>query len=184
MSVFDKIEPHFAGELVINEGETIDITDPCYDKNVWCRINDVKVKSGTYLCYSYIDEKEILGWGKRPWANEIILPEYKDKGVWYHLGNIGVDAGLAGYFVNKPNFTDKEWLELCKYMEYDDSGNNENFAKGLWETFLVNDPLLNYKGFYTESGAGDGGYEVYAMKDGDEIVGLRIDFAGEIDEDM
>ena len=73
-----------------------------------------------------------------------------------------------------------------KYMAYDTDGNiirNKNFANGLWETFLINDPLLKYKGFYTESGAGDGGYDVFAMKDGDEIVGLRIDFAGDIDEE-
>lgn len=27
----------------------VDITDPCYDKDVWCRMN-AEVKSGTYDC--------------------------------------------------------------------------------------------------------------------------------------
>lgn len=27
----------------------VDITDPCYDKDAWCRMN-AEVKSGTYDC--------------------------------------------------------------------------------------------------------------------------------------
>lgn len=27
---------------------SVDITDPCYEKDIWCRMNDVKIKAGTY----------------------------------------------------------------------------------------------------------------------------------------
>ena len=30
---------------------SVDITDPCYDKDVWCRMNNVKVSEGEYACY-------------------------------------------------------------------------------------------------------------------------------------
>lgn len=29
---------------------SVDITDPCYEKEVWCRMNGVKIKAGTYAC--------------------------------------------------------------------------------------------------------------------------------------
>lgn len=30
---------------------SVDITDPCYDKDVWCRMNNVKISEGEYACY-------------------------------------------------------------------------------------------------------------------------------------
>lgn len=30
---------------------SVDVTDPCYDRDVWCRMNDVKIKQGEYDCY-------------------------------------------------------------------------------------------------------------------------------------
>lgn len=29
---------------------SVDITDPCYNKGVWCRMNDIKIKEGIYTC--------------------------------------------------------------------------------------------------------------------------------------
>ena len=29
---------------------SVDITDPCYDRDTWCRMNDVKIKEGDYTC--------------------------------------------------------------------------------------------------------------------------------------
>ena len=28
---------------------SVDITDPCYDKDVWCRMNNVKISEGECL---------------------------------------------------------------------------------------------------------------------------------------
>ena len=33
---------------------SVDITDPCYDKDVWCRMNDVKISDGEYACYVWL----------------------------------------------------------------------------------------------------------------------------------
>ena len=50
------IEPNeriiFKETLSVPRGE-IDLTDPCYDKKTWCRINDVQIKPGEYRC-SYL----------------------------------------------------------------------------------------------------------------------------------
>ena len=28
---------------------SVDITDPCYNRDVWCRMTDVKIRNGVYL---------------------------------------------------------------------------------------------------------------------------------------
>ena len=35
---------------VVDFHGSVDITDPCYDKDVWCRMNDVKISDGEYTC--------------------------------------------------------------------------------------------------------------------------------------
>lgn len=29
---------------------SVDITDPCYNRDVWCRMTDVKIRNGVYTC--------------------------------------------------------------------------------------------------------------------------------------
>lgn len=33
---------------------SVDITDPCYDRDTWCRMNDVKIKEGSIPAWSGI----------------------------------------------------------------------------------------------------------------------------------
>lgn len=73
------------------------------------------------------------------------------------IGTIGVDAGLAGFFRNKPDYNDEEWANFCTMI-----------SKGsVW---------LTDEGFYSHSGYGDGVYNVYANEDGNEAVALEIRF--------
>ncbi|MBQ6518404.1 MAG: hypothetical protein IJI14_06775 [Anaerolineaceae bacterium] len=44
-------------------GENIDITDPCYSRDVWCRMNDVEIESGEYGCY--VCRSDCGTWGTR-----------------------------------------------------------------------------------------------------------------------
>lgn len=41
----------------------IDITDPCYDKDVWCRIT-ATVKAGTYECRVWMHTEKVEWDGK------------------------------------------------------------------------------------------------------------------------
>ena len=139
--------------------EKIDITDPCYDKDTWCRINNYKVVPGTYNCnYTEIDAGN---WGKRISLLEIFNKDYKKKNTHKQsIGYIGVDAGLAGFFNNKKDYDDKEWHEFCKQLK---------------------DPKVNVwgieNGFFSASGYGDGEYEVFAYQTAvGETVGLQIRF--------
>lgn len=140
----------------------IDITDPCYDKDVWCRMN-ATVKAGEYDCYiwRHTDKLELDGEEYKDvrvgvigiYLNGIIPPQR----AMEDIGSIGVDAGLAGFFMNKPDYNEDEWDDICNLIH-----------KG--------DAWIIDEGFFSESGWGDGCYGVYAYKRNNEIVALEIRF--------
>ena len=141
----------------------VDITDPCYDKGTWCR-KTVNVVEGNYdLCYTMADEG---AWGNRVAKIAIFHKDYSMDIINAKLiGEIGVDAGLAGFFNDKKDYTDAEWSEFCHNIDGKDLIEIDN-------------------GFFSSSGYGDGMYDVYAYyNDNNEIVGLEIIFIEEGDED-
>ena len=148
-----------------NFGNTVDITDPCYDRDVWCRMNNVPIKSGEYYCIKWLNTEKGEFDGK-PYEDTMVgilgiyldgvIPQQKQM---VEIGSIGVDAGLAGFFENKPDYNDNEWREFCDRL-----GKNKN----AWETEC---------GVYSSSGYGDGYYGVYAYKNpSNDIVALEIRF--------
>ena len=138
---------------------SVDITDPCYDKDVWCRKNDVKIADGEYLCITWIYRKR----GKHPDRRVSIIGIYLNGDIpgqddMEIIGEIGVDTGLAGFFHNKPDYTDTEWSEFCNKIQEGDE----------W---------LTEEGFWSSSGYGDGCYSVYASKNEQGVINaLEIRF--------
>ena len=139
----------------------VDITDPCYDRDGWCRMTGVKVKPGEYTCAVWHEKVK----GAQSTYNVVgiigvylngFIPPQKSMEV---IGEIGVDAGLAGFFVDKPDFSDDEWDKFCNTLDFEED-----------------DAWLNDLGFYSVSGYGDGGYNVYANKVNGEITALEIRF--------
>lgn len=134
--------------------DNVDITDPSYDEDVWCRINNFPISAGTYECYTITaDDDETGGWGERI-ARIGIRKAKADH--FERKGMIGVDCGMAGFFNcdNRVPFT-----ELAV-------GNS--------------DPVyLTENAFFSDSGFGDGGYDVYAGYHDGEITEVYIEFIGE-----
>lgn len=148
-------------------GNRVDITDPCYDHEVWCRKNDVEIVPGEYECYVEIwDNSQTGGWGDR--VAKIGIRRLGSAAVTSeNLGVVGVDAGLAGFFENKRDFTDDEWREFCQFVDKDDE-----------KAWLV------AEGFFSSSGYGDGAYPVYAFSDSTgRVVALEIWFIYDDEED-
>ena len=78
-------------------GKVIDVTDPCYNRNVWCRTS-VDVVPGTYDCYATHTENGRVA--------EIFIKRKDSRSVRTRMiDTIGVDAGLAGFFNNKKDYT-------------------------------------------------------------------------------
>lgn len=151
--MLDIIETRYVGTLELND--KVDVTDPCYDKDVWCRAT-LECKPGTYYGYAEIsDEGE---WGKRVarlsiYKDDIRVPLEEMACI---NENIGVDAGLAGFFRDKPDFDDDEWME---FLHKSGCANDWDISKPLKRIYSVN------YGLFSESGYGDGCYGVYANAD-------------------
>lgn len=142
---------------------SVDITDPCYDDDVWCRMNNVQIKDGEYTClvWYHTDKGEYNG---KPYSYKVvgIIGIYLDGIVPYQkameeIGSIGVDAGLAGFFHQKPNYDDKAWDKFC-------------------DSIRNGDAWITEDGFCSTTAYGDGEYPVYAFKQSGKIVALEIRF--------
>lgn len=147
-------------------GDKVDITDPCYNRDVWCRMNDVGVVPGEYECYvDVLSDKETGGWGERVSKIGIRLIGQTSKHYTY-IGNIGVDSALAGFFNHKPDYSRAEWISFCHSISGSFDGN-------AW---------TNEDGFFGRSGYGDGGYDVFATGKAGAFTGLYIEFISEDEE--
>ena len=133
----------------VPEGKRVDVTDPCYDKDVWCRMQ-VELPAGDYVPFANVCDGRIA-------ASGIITDTFLAhcSGAYFkQVGEVGVDAGLMGFFVDKPDYDRQSWMELCDAMRkvYEETG---EYPKE-WET---------PEGFFTESGWGDGCYPVFLITD-------------------
>lgn len=107
---------------------SVDITDPCYDKDVWCRMNNVKISEGEYACYVWRHTDKGKYEDGTPYSYLLVgaigiyrngdIPRQKDM---EEIGSIGVDAGLAGFFHNKPDYSDEEWGRFCDRVRNGDA---------------------------------------------------------------
>ena len=127
--------------------ENTDITDPYYNKDVWCRMT-IPTVPGTYNYEVYDDgfvnvKMVAILEGKRP-----------DDDEWKLIGNVGVDSGLIGIFDNKPDMTVDEWVKFAGHLD------NDGYS--VWAiNFGTGD------GVFCSSGYGDGSYPVYGVKNED-----------------
>lgn len=137
----------------IKFGNSIDITDPSYDEDVWCRINNFPIPAGEYECYAVIaDDTETDGWGNRVARIGI----RRDKSIYEERkGMIGVDSGMAGFF---------------------NCDNRIIFEDILREYPTAADVFIYNNAFVSSSGYGDGGYDVWVGYSHGEIVEVYIEF--------
>ncbi len=142
---------------------SVDITDPCYDKDVWCRMNNVRIKEGEYTCLAWY-QAEKGNYNGIPYNYKVvgIIGIYlngriPNQNTMKEIGSICVDAGMAGFFHNKPDYDDNAWNNFCDRLH---DGN-------VW---IIED------GFYSLSGYGDGCYSVYSQEQEGEVVALEIRF--------
>lgn len=137
----------------------VDITDPCYDKTYWARLRG-ELPPGEYDYAANIDDvvKSIC----------ILRKGWEGCAQSKFIGYIGVDAGLAGFFDNKPDYNDDEWLDVCNFIW---KQHNK-----VCEAHLDN--AMRCEGVFSSSGYGDGEYPVYQLVSDytGVIVGYEIKF--------
>ena len=145
----------------------VDISDPCYERDGNGNIIDYPIVSGKYRCFvknivnsSRVAEIAIVKMGHIGVENEDYL--------WDYIGNIGVDAGLAGFFNHKIEYSHEMWNDFCDRL----GDNNGGFDEAQYWVNFDN-------GFFSDSGWGDGCYDVFEYKHNGETKGLKIVFITE-----
>ena len=147
--------------------DRIDVTDPFYGRNVWCRINDLKIKAGNYSSVVWMHKEEFNNEGKIEKVKLVgSIGIYLDgkipsKESMEQIGEVGVDSSYVGFFFKQPSILfDDEWAKFC-YSRHDE----EYF----W--------LKSNMGFFSLSGYGSGMYPVYVSKNtAGEITAVEIRF--------
>lgn len=168
----------YIGDITFDEG-TIDITDPCYDHDVWCRLNRKEIVPGNYQIHVFKNAEGRVAKLRISLKGDSDLDQRIARNrSWRTIGFIGVDVGLAGFFQNKPNFSDKEWLQFCDELSTQDHAKQISDMSRHVYTY-TNEQLLA-KGIFSSTGYGDGEYPVYAISRVDHnkrrAVALEIRF--------
>lgn len=122
----------------------LDVTDPCYDKDVKCRAT-VDCKPGTY--YAYVEKID----GRVTKLMVYLNDKIKECNVELN-SNIGVDSGMCGFFNDKPDYNELDWMRFC--TDY----SNEN---------IVLCGLRGRIGVVSPTNYGDGTYKLYSSEEND-----------------
>ena len=169
------------GSIEVKDGRII-VTDPCYEVGTWCQ-GEVAVKNGIYNAYAVITDEG--DWGKRVAELLIVKDDVNDFDIFSDFDldfEVGVDSGQAGFF-NTDYFAehqpDDEW-------EPKDDG-SKSWYRRVCDITIESEHscgTIDGEGVVSESGYGDGGYRCFpAYNKDDEIVGLRLVFIEDYDED-
>ena len=164
------------GTIRLTKGEVL-ATDPCYDKGTWCTVPIKNVRAGNYK--AYVEETDQGSWGIRNARLYLVHEDYNPEELNFVEipgSDAGVDAGVCGFFEDKPNYDDDAWDKLC------DNEFEENDRM-----FGIASVDNNFKcvGCWSESGYGDGGYPVFTAEDrSGYVVGMMVEYiSDEEDED-
>lgn len=158
--------PYTVGSRVFDK-RTVTVTDPGYDAGTWCTLTGLRVQPGNYHCIAWRWRDQWTLEGKRhSCTRTMACGIYLDGKIpppdeWQQMpviGTIGVDAGMAGFFQDKPDYDSDAWFALC------DKLHNKSW-------------MITEEGFFTNSGYGDGSYEVFGIKNAEGLyTALEIRF--------
>lgn len=143
------------GKLTFTSNK-LDVTDPCYDRDVVLRTT-VDIDPGVYDYEIIIDGS--TGWGDRCKSISIKKEGCGKTRRGPAIGAIGVDAGLAGFFENKPDYDCDAWDKICESLHgyprviATDQNNKEPFgcecvfcSSGFGDGYYTVSSLLNFRG--------------------------------------
>lgn len=151
------------GEIELDD--VVSISDPCYDRNVWCRTTLKHVKTGNWFVYACIDT--LNAWGKRCYILELSHESTKAfcEKQWIKYGEVGVDSGTMSVF------NDRYYRRINGSIEDFESDQNakEIFLEQCYQLADKYVGVFNVDGkavgVVCSSGVGDGIYPLYVHLD-------------------
>ena len=152
------------------------VSDPSYDRDVWCMTELSNVKPGIWTVHAAIDT--IDSWGERCYVIELCheTVDRDEELAWTDHFELGVDSGTmsvidSAYYQKDPGpspgilpeTTAKDrFLNKCFNLTDNRAGILKNGNKCV--------------GAVCSSGIGDGGYPLYVVEEDGEIVAMKISF--------
>lgn len=160
---------------LIKLNDKVYVSDPCYEVGTWCQTLLDNVLPGNYRCF--ITKADLQEWGDRVSELWITHEEYQSIPEEY-IGNIGVDAGMAGIY-------DKEYFETFNTDKHSNPKHGPWYDK-VFTTLVMSEDIegsvMDDKCVVSFSGIGDGSYPVYITRNEEEkIISIGIRFL-EFDE--
>lgn len=168
-------------KINFNSGKIM-VSDPCYSLSTWCN-NILDIKKGEYVMS--VESKNEGDWGCRNSVLQINHIDYMSVEPNEYICCVGVDSGQCGFFdyeyyakYHKKDFVDEDVEDNAWYHRVCElTLNNPNYG------------IIDNMGCVSESGYGDGGYNVYVgCNENGEYVAVKIvfieeDYDDEEDED-
>jgi hypothetical protein len=169
--------PKTIGSIIL--GEKVIVSDPCYNRDVWCMTILNNIYPGKWEVTACIDK--VNSWGKRCYMLELYHENQENKNIpekdWIRDFELGVDSGTMSviddrYYRRLNGSTESfEGNEKAKEAFYQKAHRNNTAYANL---FREKDSPV---GAVCSSGIGDGSYPLYIYKGVDEkITALRISF--------
>jgi hypothetical protein len=174
----------------ITLSENVMVSDPCYSPDTWCQTKLDNVLPGLYNV-EVERHDEGTGWGVRVSSITVIHKDYTDTDDWEQHSECGVDSGQCGIFCMTSYRNDEMSVGITTptldnpfVLPYNDKGGDMWYEKMCHFTLHKDQWGLYDTGVVSSSGIGDGMYPLDVMMDGDKIVGMRLEYLGNSDEDL
>ena len=177
----------------ITLSENVMVSDPCYTDPTWCQTKLNGVLPGRYNVQVEKSD-EGTGWGTRVSGITILHESITDDGVsleWEDHSECGVDSGQCGIFC-MTSYRNDEMSESITTPDVNfnlgdyrkDDGGEKWYEKMCKFTLDKQQWGVYDTGVVSSSGIGDGLYPLEVMMDKEKIVGMRITYLGNSDEDL
>ena len=173
----------------ITLSENVMVSDPCYTPDTWCQTKLDNVLPGLYNV-EVERHDEGTGWGVRVSSITVIHEDYVDDGDWEQHSECGVDSGQCGVFCMTSYRNDEMSVGITTptldnpfVIPFREEG-DKWYEKICHFTLCEPQWGLYDTGVVSSSGIGDGQYPLDVMMDGDKIVGMRLEYLGNSDEDL
>ena len=173
----------------ITLSENVMVSDPCYSPDTWCQTKLNSVLPGKYNVD--VQKSDLDGWGTRVSSITVIHEDYEDTDDWEQHSECGVDSGQCGIFCMTSYRNDEMSVGITTppldnpfVLPYNDKGGDMWYEKMCQFTLGKEQFGLYDTGVVSSSGIGDGLYPMDVMMDGDKIVGIRLEYLGNSDEDL
>jgi len=166
----------------ITFGESVMVSDPCYEVGTWCQVKLNDVLPGEYKSFLR-KTSNTGGWGTRCSVLVVVHKDHlDDKLTWRkHHGEIGVDSGQAGIFSMESYKNDSivDTIETpdSKFTLGISDRDGDKWYEKMCQFTLSDNQWGSYNGgVVSSSGIGDGGYVLLTAKKNGKIVGMAIDY--------